>query len=77
MTMPVVSITAAILYFAWLWHNRSAVDHRAGSSKNQPTKETTSNSNTSHHVTCSRSDSRSEATQFENQATIIREEITQ
>ena len=77
MTMPIVSISAAILYFAWFWYGRSDVDRRENSSTNQPTKETTLNFKTSHCATCSRSVSKSEITQLENQATIIRNEITQ
>ena len=40
MTTPFINLTAAILYFGWLWHDRSAVERREGSLENQPTKET-------------------------------------
>ena len=40
MTTPFISVTAAILYFGWLWHNRSAVDRREGSLERATTKET-------------------------------------
>ena len=30
MTTPLLSSLAAILYFGWLWHNRSAVEQRNG-----------------------------------------------
>ena len=40
MTTPFISVTAAILYFGWLWHNRSAVDRRENSLERPPTNET-------------------------------------
>ena len=40
MTTPFISVTAAILYFGWLWHNRSAVDRRKENLERAPTKKT-------------------------------------
>ena len=40
MTSPFISVTAAILYFGWLWHDRSAVDRREDSLELASTKET-------------------------------------
>ena len=41
MTTPFISLTASILYFAWLWHGRSAKDTSQRQSSNQPAKKLT------------------------------------
>ena len=40
MTAPFISVTVAILYFGWLWHDHSAVERCSASLESQPTKET-------------------------------------
>ena len=41
MTTPYISITVSILYFAWLWHDRSARDRFQRRSSSQPPKKST------------------------------------
>jgi hypothetical protein len=41
MTTPFISVAASVLYFAWLWHGRSATDRSQRQSSNQPAKKST------------------------------------
>jgi hypothetical protein len=41
MTIPLISITVSIFYFAWLWHDRGARDPFQAGSSNLPSKKST------------------------------------
>jgi hypothetical protein len=60
MTTPFISVTAAIFYFAWLWHNRSAVERREGSLEHSSIKETNQACPDSHYPAVAVPSSRSQ-----------------
>jgi hypothetical protein len=41
MTTPIISLTAAILYFGWLWHGGSVAHRSEDGSPNQRVKDST------------------------------------
>jgi hypothetical protein len=40
MTAPFLSVSAALLYFGWLWHDRKAADRSEDGSRNGPLQDT-------------------------------------
>jgi len=65
MTTPFISLTAAILYFGWLWHDRSAVEPSRRQLGKPADQGNQSNSKTSHCAACTAPDSLNGAVQLE------------
>ena len=78
MTAPFVSVAAAILYFGWLWHDRSAVDgRREDRSKSQPKKEKNRNPELLLARPAAVQTPRPRPLNLKNRDTTLREEIAQ